>query len=70
MPVAALVPPELRRRAFRGSHAVRVGLLTPNRLRGSAWRALFTDVYVHSDVVVTHGLRARAAAQLLLPGAS
>jgi very-short-patch-repair endonuclease len=69
VPVAARVPGELRGTPFRGSTALRRGLLTPNQLRGPSWRALFTDVYVHRDVPVTHELRARAAADLLLPGA-
>jgi hypothetical protein len=68
MPAAA-VPAQLRDRAFRGSQAVRQGLLTPDQLRGRSWRALFTDVYVHCEQPVTHALRARAAAELLLPGA-
>jgi very-short-patch-repair endonuclease len=67
--VAARVPAELRGTPFRGSTALRLGLLTPNQLRGPSWRALFTDVYVHRGVPVTHELRARAAADLLLPGA-
>jgi very-short-patch-repair endonuclease len=69
VPVAAVVPTELRHRVFRGSTAVRQGLLTPDQLRGRTWRSLFTDVYVHRDVPVTHALRARAAAGVLLPGA-
>ena len=68
MPVAAAVPPQLRHRVFRGSVAVRRGLLTPDQLRGQTWRALFRDVYVHRDLPVTHALRARAAAGVLLPG--
>jgi very-short-patch-repair endonuclease len=55
--------------AFRGSRAVRDGLLTPRQLRGRSWRRLFTDVYVASSVPVTHELRARAAAGLLQPAA-
>ena len=54
---------------FRGTTAVRTGLLTPNQLRGHAWRRLFPDVYVHADVPVTHVLRARAASCLVIPGA-
>ena len=69
MPVAAHVPPRLRGRAFRGSRAVAEGLLTPNQLRGSAWRPLFQDVYVDAAVEVTHRLRAIAAASLLVPDA-
>jgi hypothetical protein len=44
-------------------------LLTPNQLRGPAWRPLFRDVYVDAAVPVTHALRARAAAGLLVRGA-
>src|SRR3712207_7015462 len=47
---------------FRGSEAVRRGLLTPDELRGPRWTALFRDVYVAADRPVTHTLRARAAA--------
>jgi very-short-patch-repair endonuclease len=68
VPVDAAVPAHLRHRVFRGSWAVRHGLLTPDQLRGRTWRALFTDVYVHTDLPVTHALRARAAAGVLLPG--
>jgi hypothetical protein len=54
---------------FRGSAAVRDGLLTPAQLRSPAWRRLFPGVYVHRYVPVTHELRARAAAQAVVPGA-
>jgi hypothetical protein len=67
-PVLA-VPPEVRSGPFRGSQAVRDGLLTPRQLRGRSWRRLFPDVYVHVDVDLTHELRARAATRLLYPGA-
>ena len=60
--------PALRADLFRGSDAVRTGLLTPNQLRGRTWRRLFPDVYVHRDVPLTHRLRAEAAARCL-PGA-
>jgi hypothetical protein len=63
------VPAQLRRRAFRGSAAVRAGLLTKDQLRSPAWRPLFRDVYAHTDLEVTHSLRARAAALLVAPGA-
>jgi len=43
--------------------------LTPGELRGRAWVRLFRDVYACADVVVTHELRAVAAARLLVPGA-
>lgn len=69
MPPVAHVPARLRGRIFRGSWAVRDGLLTPNQLRGPAWRPLFKDVYVDAGVPVTHALRARAAAGLVVRGA-
>jgi hypothetical protein len=54
---------------FHGSWAVRSGLLTPNQLRGPAWRPLFRDVYADASIPVTHALRARAAAGLVVRGA-
>jgi hypothetical protein len=66
--VAARVPPELKNSVFRGTSAVRQGLLTPNELRGPAWRRLFKDVYVDSTLPLTHQLRARAAAAYVVPG--
>jgi very-short-patch-repair endonuclease len=59
------VPAALRSEVFRGSDAVRSGLLTRRQLRGATWRRLLQDVYVHRDVPVTHELRARAAVALL-----
>jgi hypothetical protein len=38
-------------------------------LRGPAWRRLFPDVYADRDLVLTHALRARAAAAWVVPGA-
>jgi hypothetical protein len=61
VPPPAAVPTELRQTAFRGSTALRSGLLTPRQLRGISWRRLLPDVYVHRDVPVTHELRAEAA---------
>ena len=61
-------PPQPLDGPFRGSVAVAGGLLTPRQLRHRSWRRLFPDVYVHADLPVTHGLRARAAA-LLRPDA-
>jgi hypothetical protein len=61
----ASVPPLLRTDVFRGSRAVRAGLLTRRRLDGPTWRRLFRDVYVHAAVPVTHSLRAKAASVLL-----
>jgi G:T-mismatch repair DNA endonuclease (very short patch repair protein) len=64
----AAVPEPLCRDVFRGSWAVRAGLLSWRQLEGRAWRRLFQDVYVHAAVPVTHALRADAAC-LLLPQA-
>ncbi len=60
--------PALDLRVFRGSTAVRQGLLTANELRGPGWQRLFPDVYVAAGAPAGHVLRARAAAGLLLPG--
>ena len=65
MPPAPRVPDVLRAAPFRGSDAVRSGVLTRRQLRGSTWRRLFPDVYVHREVPVAHELRARAAVVLL-----
>jgi len=62
------VPNQLLGMPFRGSDAVACGLLTARQLRGSSWRRLFPDVYVHRGLTVTHALRATAAGALLLPG--
>jgi AbiEi antitoxin C-terminal domain len=67
VPPTAAVPPYLRKRPFRGSAAVRDGLLTPAQLRTNVWRRLFPGVYVHRDVAVTHGLLAFVAATIVVP---
>jgi very-short-patch-repair endonuclease len=62
-------PPELvGEEPFLGSWAVGEGLLTPDQLRSSSWRRLFRGVYVHTDLPVTHEVRARAAC-VLMPSA-
>ena len=63
-----VIPPGLRGQVFRGSQAVRDGLLTRRQLDGRAWRRLVRDVYVHAEVPVSHELRARAGC-LLIPDA-
>ena len=68
MPPVAVVPHALREGPFLGRDAVRDGLLTRRQLRGTTWRRLFDDVYVHRGTDVTHEVRARAAA-LRVPGA-
>ena len=69
VPPVPVVPDRLRHGVFRGSTAVGQCLLTPNQLRGPAWRRLFQDVYIHVDRPVSHALRARAAAAMVVPGA-
>jgi len=59
-------PAQLRNAFFKGSDAIRTGLLTPDQLRSSAWRRLFRDVYVDARVPDTHQLRCRAV-RLILP---
>lgn len=66
---AAVVPRALRHRVFRGSRAVRSGLLTADQLRGRAYVRLFRDVYVNSADPVDHRVRIEGAA-LLLPGSA
>jgi hypothetical protein len=64
----AYKPDDLRRRPFRGSVAVREGLLTVDQLHGRAWRMLFRDVYVDAGQPVTYLLRCRAAGLILPAG--
>lgn len=66
MPPKASRPPELCRRPFRASAAIRAGLITPAQIRGPAWLRLFRDVYVSADVPQTHATRI-AGVLLLLP---
>lgn len=51
---------------FRGSEAVRAGVLTSGQLRGPGVRRLFQDVYVPAGIPDSHELRC-AAAELILP---
>jgi hypothetical protein len=69
VPIRPVRPDRLRGRVFRGSSQVAAGRLTRGQLRSAAWQRLFRDVYACSSVVVTHEVRAGAAALLLLPGA-
>ena len=50
---------------FRGSDALRRGLLTPGVLRGPAFRRLFPDVYAPAVLGPDLALRARAAGLLV-----
>jgi len=55
-------------RPFRGSVAVRAGLLTRKQLRGTQWLRLFQDVYVHRDVPLDLRIRVDAVSLLLPAG--
>jgi len=52
---------------FRGSEAIRRGLMSPRKLRGRAWQRLFRDVYADARLERTHKLRCKAAQAYLLP---
>jgi hypothetical protein len=61
-----LRPPELLHGPFRGTDAVRSGLITKAQLNGSEWRSLFRDVYVRADAPDTYATRI-AGASLVVP---
>lgn len=61
MPVAHRRPEPLWFRVFRGSAAIRHGLLTPTQLRGTSWVRLRRDVYADSRLELDHELMCRAA---------
>ena len=65
----ARVPVELSRGPFRGSVAIRRGLITRGELNSQVWRRLFRDVFVWTGLTDTVALRAQAAALLLPLGA-
>jgi hypothetical protein len=69
VPPVPATPDVLRGRVFRGSLAVRSGVLSRHQLQSSAWRRWFPDVYACASVEPTHVLRARAVTELVLPGA-
>ena len=54
MPIPPERPAALHGRVFRGSWAVRKGLLTPDQLRGRAWRRLRHDVYADARLPLDH----------------
>src|SRR5690349_8827253 len=70
MPTQPVIPRELAVAPFRGSDAIARGLLTRGMLRGSAWRRLYHDVYLHEEISIDHRVSCEAAALLLPPGAA
>lgn len=54
---------------FRGSDALRRGLVTRAQLRGPRWRRLRQDVYCDAGLPLTHDLAARAVAVVAPPQA-
>ncbi|MCP2326587.1 very-short-patch-repair endonuclease [Hamadaea flava] len=69
MPRRPTIPPALRGVTFRGSAAMRDGLLTRGQLASSAWRRLFRDVYVQRSVEIDHRGLCVAAVEHVLPSA-
>ena len=69
MPPVRPVPEPLRDKVFRGTTAVRRGLLSPDDLRGPNWRRLYPDVYADARLEITHTVLTRTVARLLLPHA-
>jgi hypothetical protein len=70
MPVPPARPVDLRGRVFRGTRAIRAGLLTPAQLRSSAWRRLQPDVYADAALPVDHHLYARGVHLVAPPDAA
>ncbi|MDA8372479.1 MAG: hypothetical protein M0026_21765 [Nocardiopsaceae bacterium] len=63
------IPRELRTGPFRGSAAVRSGLISNRQLNGRSWRRLCRDVYVFAEIPDSLQLRVAAVALLLPRGA-
>jgi very-short-patch-repair endonuclease len=61
------MPHRLTKKIFRGSRAIKKGLLTRAELRSSAWRRLFRDVYADATLNDSHELRCTASGAFLLP---
>ncbi|MFF3851995.1 hypothetical protein [Micromonospora sp. NPDC002575] len=69
MPPQPSRPTALARQVFRGSEAVRLGLLSRHQLRGASWLRLRQDVYADARLHRDHGLACRAAVLRLPPEA-
>ncbi|MEU1846331.1 hypothetical protein [Micromonospora sediminicola] len=61
-------PAELAWQVFRGSAAIRRGLLSRHHLRGASWIRLRQDVYADARLDRDHALTCRAALLRLPPG--
>ncbi len=57
-------------RVFRGSEAIRAGLLSRGQLRGPEFKRLHHDVYARASLPDTHELRCEGAALILPPTAA
>ncbi|MEU7585998.1 DUF559 domain-containing protein [Micromonospora sp. NPDC049230] len=68
MPPRPHRPDALTWQVFRGSDAVRDGLLTEHQLRNSAWVRLRHDIYADARLERDHALACRAALLRLPPG--
>ncbi|MEU6078062.1 hypothetical protein [Micromonospora sp. NPDC047074] len=69
MPSPPHRPNLLAWQVFRGSDAIRQGLVTEHQLRSSAWQRLRHDVYADARLARDHALACRAAALRLPPEA-
>jgi transcriptional regulator with AbiEi antitoxin domain of type IV toxin-antitoxin system len=67
VPVLAAVPHKLRLLPFRGSDAIRRGLIGPDALRGDAFRRLLPDVFVAADIHADYRVWCHAAAEFTAP---
>jgi len=66
MPVTPALPPALAGRVFRGTEAVRDGLITRAQLQSRAWRRIRHDVYADARLEPDHALACHAV-RLRLP---
>ncbi|MCM0674478.1 hypothetical protein NCC78_07230 [Micromonospora phytophila] len=69
MPPPPHRPSALAWQVFRGSEAIRRGLVTEHQLRGSAWLRLRHDVYADARLDRDHALACRGAVLRLPPSA-
>ena len=51
------VPASLLRAPFRGTEAVRAGLLSNRQLQAATWQRILPDIYLHTAVELTHRVR-------------